>query len=164
MQNAIGNVGGLNKMTDIQLTCQAALYASGNLIGGKISLINAAFERYQVGAILASAVLSCKTALNQDVDLVLFSSDPSGTTFTENAAFSIATADLPKVLGVLTFAAANRKALGTPVVATLNNLNLVLEGLTYQVNSLYGACVIRGAFTPGSTSDFFLRLGISRDM
>lgn len=159
MSNAIGNAGRLNKVITTQLAVQAALaYATGDILGGKIT-ISGALARDGGSGILQNAILCCKSALAVNVDLVLFSADPSNTTFTENAAAAIATTDVEKVLGVLSLT--TRVVLGTPVVAALYNIGMPLEAAQ---RDLYACLIARGAFTATATTDLILRLGIQRDM
>lgn len=159
MQNVIGNVGRASNVLDVALTVQAAAYATGEVIGGKITLTNAV-ARDGATALLQSVQLCSKADLTVDFDLILFSADPSATTFSENNAVAIDPADAAKVLGVV--ALTSRKDLGTPVVVTAANVGLVLKSAADSRN-LYACLVVRGAHTPGSTSDLTLRLGLQLD-
>ena len=95
-----------------------------------------------------------------DIDVVVFSSDPSGTTFTENGAVAIATADVAKVLAAVTVT--TKKDLGTPVVASIGNLNIPVYAAT-DTRDLYACMVVRGAYTPATTSDVTVRFGFEQD-
>lgn len=159
MPNAIGNVGGLTKIVDVTPTVEAGAYASGDVMGGKMTLSNAVTMDGGTG-ILQSIMVCSKADLTVDLDVIIFSDDPTGTTFTENAAVAIATADAAKVLGVIPIA--TRKDLGTPVVAYALGIALpVAAGSTSR--SLYACCVARGAHTPGTTTDITFRFGILQD-
>lgn len=156
MQNVIGNVGIQTKVVDVQLTVQAAAYATGDVIGGKITIPNA-MARDGGAGLLQSVVLCSKADLTVNMDLVIFSADPANTTFTENGAVDIATTDVAKVLGALSLT--TRVDLGTPVVAALNNLNMPVQAAAAS-RSLFACLVARGAYTPAATADVILRFGI----
>lgn len=158
--NALGNVGGLTVMNDVTPVVQVAAYATGNLIGGKISFSTAMREDGATG-ILQSVTLCSKSALAVDVDLILFDSDPVGTTFTERSAIAVATTDAAKVLAAITLS--TRVTIGTPVVASRSSLNIPLKcGSASRI--IYGAMIARGAFTPASTTDLTIRLGVVQDV
>jgi hypothetical protein len=156
----IGNVGLANKMIDVQLTVEAAAYATGDVIGGKITIPNAV--RGDGGSGLLKSVLLCSKAdLTVNMDLVLFSADPANTTFTENAAVAIATTDVAKVLGVIQLA--TRFDLGTPVVTGAFNVDMIVQAAATS-RSLFACLIARGAYTPAATADVILRFGIQQDM
>ena len=138
---------------------QAAAYATGDVIGGKMTIPNAVLMDGGSG-ILQSIIACSKADLTVDMDVIIFSADPSGTTFTENGAIAVATADVAKVLGVVTLT--TRSDLGTPVVAALRNIGMPVESASTS-RSLFACAVMRGAFTPGTTSDLTFRFGISQD-
>lgn len=74
-------------------------YASGDLLGGKLTLSGV----YPVGPkepYLTSIAIQDLTEQSATIDVVLFDADPSGTTFTNNAELDIADADLPKIIGI----------------------------------------------------------------
>jgi hypothetical protein len=160
MQNVIGNVGLTNQVVDVQLTVQAAAYATGDVIGGKITIPNA-MARDGGSGLLKSVILCSKANLAVTMDLVLFSDDPADTTFTENGAVAIATTDVAKVLGALQLA--TRFELGTPVVAGAFNVDMVLRSGAAS-RSLFACLIARGAYTPAATADVILRFGIQRDL
>jgi hypothetical protein len=160
MQNVIGNVGGTNKIIDVQLTVQAAAYATGEIIGGKIT-IPKAMARDGGSGLLKSVLLCSKADLTVNMDLVLFSEDPSGTTFSENNAVAIATTDVAKVLGAVQLA--TRFDIGTPVVAGAYNVDMVVQSAA-DSRSLFACLIARGAYTPAATADVILRFGIQRDL
>lgn len=159
MQNVIGNVGQTTRVLDVQLTVEAAAYATGDVIGGKITIPNAMARDGGTG-LLKSVVLCSKADLTVNMDLVLFSDDPADTTFTENGAVAIATTDVAKVLGALQLA--TRFDLGTPVVTALNNVDMALRSGAAS-RSLFACLIARGAYTPAATADVILRFGIQQD-
>lgn len=137
---------------------QASAYADGDVIGGKQTLT--IFRGANRSAMLRSILVASKSDLTVNVDVILFSSDPSGSTFTENGALSVAAADAAKVIGI--FTVSTRVDLGTPVVALLQNqaTPLIGDGTT---RTIWAVMVVRGSYTPGSTSDVTLRLGVEEN-
>lgn len=134
-------------------------YVAGDVVGGKLSITSAA--RFSGGSLVVeNVVLADKAAALTDVDLWLFGADPASSTFTDDAAFTIADADLAKVVGVLNvslaYAAVNNGVLqytppaGLPVV--------LASGTT-----LYGVLVTRAAATLASTSDVTVILTVRQD-
>jgi len=156
----IGNVGLANKLIDVQLTVEAAAYATGDVIGGKITIPNAV-ARDGGSGLLKSVLLCSKADLTVNMDLILFGADPADTTFTENGAVAIATTDVAKVLGAIQLA--TRFDIGTPVVAGAFNVDMVVQAAAAS-RALYACLVARGAFTPAATADLILRFGLQQDV
>lgn len=156
MQNVIGNVGIETRVLDVTLVTQASAYATGDVIGGKITLTGA-MARVGGSGLLKSVQICSLADLTVDFDLILFSDDPTNTTFTENGAVAIATTDVAKILGVVGLT--SRKDLGTPVVVSLHNIDMALKSGANS-RDLYACLVARGTHTPASTADIVLRFGI----
>lgn len=142
------------------VTCQAAAYASGDVVGGLLE-IRVSGPMQGVGALLAAVILTDLAKQSIAIDLILFGENPSGSTFTENGAITIADADLPKYIGTVhvtdyTAFADNSAATATP---NTPGSNLPISVVLPPSGSLYGVLVVRGAPTYASTSDLKLRLG-----
>jgi hypothetical protein len=140
-------------------------YASGDLLGTKMTFTNALRNSVGTGYVIAVDI-SDKAAQAVDMDLVLFRQDPTNTTFTNNGAFSPADADLPKIIGVVNLAAASRFNFVDNGVKYLSGLALPIQGLSSTSASqgtLYGALVARGAYTGASSSDITVTLAIAQD-
>jgi hypothetical protein len=141
-------------------TVDTSAYASGDLIGAKITLANAVQVAAGSGELL-SLVLSDLANQKSDIDVVLFDSDPSTTTFTDQAALDIDDADLVKVIGVISIAAADYVSFVDNAVATLRDLRLGFK--LASGTSLYAALVCRGTPTYASSSDLKLRAIVNQD-
>lgn len=140
-------------------------YASGDLIGGKLTFTNALRPAVGSGYVVSVAIAD-KAAQAVDLDLVLFRSDPTGTTFTDQAAFDPADTDLSKVLAVINFGSSSRFAFSDNGTKYVGSLAIPLQGLTSASavqGTIYGALVARGAYTGASSSDITITLGISQD-
>jgi hypothetical protein len=148
-ENYIGRIGG-----DV-LTAPAAApavtttaYASGNVVGGLLTFTGAARAAAGAGLIQAASVLS-KSVQTAALDLLVFSANPSASTFTDHSAVSINSADTDKLVGVIHLT--DWSALGTASIA-----QAVSAGLPFKLasgTSLYGVLVARAAMTLASTSD-----------
>jgi hypothetical protein len=136
-------------------TVQAAAYASGNLFGGKQVLT--VLKDSNRSAVLRSALVTCKVAIATGFDLILFSSDPTNTTFTEKSAFAVAAADNAKVLGFTSLTTI--LATGTPSSTMVQGLYIPLVGDT-TTRSIWAALIAKGATTPSGTTDCTMRLGV----
>ena len=86
------NDGGYSALVSVTPTVEATPdYASGDVLGG---LMSVSAPRYPGGAgILHYLSVSIKVDLAPIMNIVLFKSNPSATTFTENGAFSLNAAD-----------------------------------------------------------------------
>lgn len=133
-------------------TCDTAAYATGELIGGKLSLaIN------KSNGIIQTVVLT--DAANQKVamDVVFFVQDPSSTTFTDQAALDIHDTDLKYIAGRISIAAADYVSYADNAEATVNTQ------FAFQLTSgttLYACLVSRGAPTYAAATDLQLRVTI----
>lgn len=146
-------------------TVDTAAYATGDLIGTKLEFENALREVKGSGFI-TGIVIADKGAQTADLDLVIFSSDPSSTTFTDNAAFDIADADLSKIVRVVHFTSTNRFSFADNMVHELNNQLLAVRALDANgsTNStLYGALISRGTPDFVTAGDVTITIGISQD-
>lgn len=158
--NTIGQVGGIGVFSSpgaITVTASSA-YATGNLVGGKLSFTSAARSGISSGIIQSVIINSASAQSASTFDIVFFNSDPTGTTFTDKTAFSIASADLPKVLGIAH--CTDVTTIGGSIALALNfGLPFVLA----QGTTLYGAIIVRGTPTFTATSDVTARLSILQD-
>lgn len=129
-------------------------YSIGDAIGGLMTFTGMA--RAAVGSgLLQNASLACKSAQTAAIDLVLFSANPTGSTITDNAPYSLAVADLPKVLTVVHLT--DWTSQGTPSFAQGGQL-ATIYALTLGQTSVYGVLVARAALTLASTSDISVTL------
>ncbi|WP_313534387.1 hypothetical protein [Sphingomonas sp.] len=145
----IGRVGGdvLTAPGNTPVVTTTA-YASGNVVGSLLTFTNAARAAAGSGLIQAASVLS-KSAQTAALDLLIFSANPSASTFTDKAAVTINAADTDKLVGVIHLT--DWSALGTASIA-----QAVAAGLPFKLaagTALYGVLVARAAMTLASTSD-----------
>lgn len=122
-------------------TIQNAAYASGNCMGG--------FQSVSAGStasVLNQLTLSSKGGLTTAKQLYVFSANPGGSTCTDKSTFTIAAADVGKVIG--TYAITPAAPTGTTITfGSLGGLGLG-TGSTF-----YFAIVETASETPASTTD-----------
>jgi hypothetical protein len=137
----------------IKITCAAigvttTQYSSGDLMGAKFTLTNAdpfgGDPPY-----LSFLTVQDLTAQSGAFDVIIFDADPAGTSFTENAAFDIADADLTKVIGIIKVAGADYAAFADSSAATVAPVGVISFNAAAGAN-LYGCCVSRDTKTYGA--------------
>ena len=143
-----------------QPTIDTAAYGAGELLGTKLSFQLSALTDTP-GVLIQSAQLVDQDNEKKAVDLVLFDSDPTATTFTNSAAFDIADADIPKIICVINFVAADYDSFADNAIGQVNNIGAVAR---LKVNDssriIYGALVAREAVTYTATTDLVARIGV----
>lgn len=134
-------------------------YASGDCIGGKFTLANAVRMSGGGGEIM-SVTVADKVAQNAPIDLIVFDADPGGTTFTDNAPLTIASADLLKINAIVGIVGANYNGFVGNSAACLANLRRVLNAVG---TTLYACLISRGTPTYASASDLQVKVVIEQD-
>lgn len=137
-------------------------YTTGDNMGGKITIekIGRLHRLIDSRGIIQSVVITDKSGQNLDIDVIFFDSDPSGTTFTDNAALTIVDADLVKIVG--TVLVNTWSAFAANGVGFETNLGIPFD-LGSANASLFAALVARNSHNLASTSDLTLRVGILQD-
>ena len=139
-------------------TVDTNAYATGELVGGKLT-----FTGSKAGFVV-SAQITDLAAQAVDFDVVLFDANPSATTFTDQAAFDIADADIPKVIGVINFPSTSRFAFADNSVHFVGGLGIPFSGSMVSGNpTIYGALISRGTPTFAASTDVKVKLAISQD-
>lgn len=132
-----------------------AAYTAGNVIGGLLTFASAA--RIAAGSgLVQSAVVDAKIALSGQYDLILFDSNPTGSTITDKTALAVVAADFDKIIGVAHIA--DWTSLGTPSLGQAQNLAMPFK--LGSGTTIYGALVTRVTPTFVSTSDVEIQLRI----
>jgi hypothetical protein len=139
--------------------CDTNAYAAGDLIGGKLTL-TPAVRLPGFGGIITRITIADKAKQNAAIDVVFFVANPTGTTFTDQAAFAIADADLLNAFHVQILAT-DYASYSDNSEATVNNL-----GAAFRLSSgsaLYAALVSRGTPTYAAAGDLQLAVAIAAD-
>lgn len=125
-----GGITSLIKITGAQVGVSGAAYATGDVLGD-LSPIKIEPVRGVYGTgIIHSVIIQDLSAQSGAIDLVIFDSNPTATTFTDNSALDIADADLPKVIGVISVTASDYDSFSDNVVATVRNIGLPVMSLS----------------------------------
>jgi hypothetical protein len=133
------------KITGAQVGVDGATYGSGDVLGDKCPIkIEAAKSPFGTG-IIHSVIIQDLSKQSGALDIVFFDSNPTATTFTDNAALDIADADLPKVIGVVSVLASDYAAFNDNSVATVKGISLPVKSLSS--NNLWIAVVSRDTKT-----------------
>lgn len=144
------------RILSVPLTVDTNAYATGDLIGTKITIPKATLGA-SLDGIIRSIVLDCKSSQTTAFDIVFFNADPTATTFTDNAAIAVAVADFDKIIGGWAFAVTTSWIdVGTPSFA---HAYVDIPYTLINGTSLYAALISRGTPTFAAT-DLTLKLGI----
>lgn len=157
-------VGQYQPSVKLALTVQAAAYAAADLVGGKLTFTNVT-RLAGCGVTIKSILIgdqAANSAANSVYDLILFDSDPTGTTFTENSPLDVADADLNKIVAVVRFDG----VAGTTLFTNVDN-NVIYKAVEIPVapttTSLFGALIARGGPTFAATTDVFITLNVQQN-
>lgn len=133
-------------------TVTAGAYSDGDNVGGLMKLKATNPESLPVGkfATIKAIIVADKGKQDISIDVILYSSNPSGTTFTDNAAQVIADADLGKIIHVENLTTYDDFSANS--VAGAVSLDTVIE----FTDGIYASLVTRGAPTYASTSDIIV--------
>ncbi len=141
----------------LALTVDTDIMASGDNIGGKLSLDLSILSQTRGAMFLDNIMIADRAKQSADMDMVLFKSDPSGSTFTNNLAQTIVDADIDKIIGVVPITA--HHVFVDNSVSRAVNLDLGLKLAAVQASlTLYAALVARSTPTFAATTDLSLIL------
>ena len=146
-----------NICLDVALTVQAAAYAQNDVLGGKLTFSGAS----QSGATrtkLVSLVLADEDGAATNATIVWFDTDPTNSTFTENAALTIHDSDLDDVSCSVPLTSHTTFAANGVSMAT----NIGCAWRSSTVNS-YAVVRVDAAVTPTVTDGFFIKACFERD-
>lgn len=160
-QDGVLSTGAATASATAVPVCDLNAYATGELIGGKLTLTGAARVSGGSGSIeTLTLVDQAKQALA--CDIVFFEADPSATTFTDQAAFDPADADLLNVCGVVSIVVADYASFNDNCVATKANIGIAFGPLSTGT-SIYAAIVARGAHDFAAATDLQLKVKFLQD-
>lgn len=139
-------------------TVTASAYTAGDVLGGKMTFASLLRSGVNSGVLQSITVIS-KAVQTTNIVVHLFKADPSNSTWTDKAAPSINSADLPNYIGAYTLANAS-SVLGTETIWTLDGIGKAIQA---SGTSLYAVATVVSTPTPASTSDFTFRLAVLQD-
>ncbi len=156
----IGEIGGNSRSFKIAPTVDTAVYASGDTVGGKLTLTSICRASGQ--AVTVTALTGVDEGNQKPTgNLLIFDADPSASTLTDNAAFVLHTNDSAKVIGRINIASSNWVTVGAAAHLLVSNVGLVLTPASGS--TLYAAFVTDGAPDMVGTDDLLFVLHILRD-
>ena len=128
----------------------ASAYTAGDAVGGKLT-----FEGCPETGLIHHLIIVDDDKENAEMDLFLFNAD--FTAVSDNAAFSVAAADMDNLITVINVATyRDGSSCG---VAVKENLSIPFE-LGNSTGRMYGQLVTRGTPTYTNTTDIQLRLAV----
>ena len=158
-------VGGLTKSVKVSgttIAVQADTYSTGVVLGTG-NPVTVELSRSQTGSgIIQTIAVQDKGKQSGAIDIVIFDSMPTATTFSDGFELNIAAADLTKVLGVVSIADTGYSSFMNNSVATKTNIGFVLQSLNTPNNLFYLAFVSRDGKTY-SANDLSVVIGILQD-
>lgn len=133
-------------------------YVSGDLCGGKVTFANMTKKVGGNGRLTRLNLLSID-AIAVAAAFLLFSKNPTNSTFTENGAFTIHASDLPYLLDAVPVLSANWVTLtGTAYYRNEIALNIPFQTQAAS-KDLYGALIAGGTINLSSTASIAAILG-----
>lgn len=154
-ENYIGKNGGDVLVSSVVPGVSTTAYATGDTLGGKLSLTGAA--RVTGGAgIIQSVTLHSKSNQTGAIDLLLFAADPTASTFTDNSPLALNAADFDKLIGVVHIT--DWTNLGTASIAQAQALGMPFD--LASGTTIFAVLVARSTPTLASTSDLKLVVNV----
>ena len=138
-------------------TQTSGAYSAGDFVDGKLSLLNIVPATGGSGIIHSVKVFS-KSPQTTTYWVILFNADPTGTTFADNAAGSIADADLNKIIGIAKCDQVFNLVAGSVHQATALGFPFKVAG-----TQAWAAVIAVSAITQTSTSDMMLAVDVIPD-
>lgn len=131
----------------VALVTTTSAYAAGEVIGTGVNEVTG----LSPGMFIQSVTITCKSCNTAQMDFIPFRSSMPNTTFTDNTAIAVSTADAFNVMSPIHVS--DWTSLGTPYVGTANGLAYEYVVPSDASPKLYFALVTRGTPTFGSSAD-----------
>ncbi len=129
-------------------------YSANDVMGALLTFTNCARIADEI-CIVTGVQVNLKSAVTPALTLILFSADPTGTTYTDNAAYSLAAADSAKVLKAIPVTTLQDH--GTPNSYSADGLFIPITPVS-GTRSIYGLLIDGTGVTLTSTSDLSIHL------
>ena len=156
--NIIGSVLGRTSKVAVTPTVTASsAYAAGNEVGGLMTFANV-FDAANSG-ILQSITVKCLSVQTTPLNLYLFTTNPTNSTWTDKTGPAINAADIPYMRGPFTFGYPD-SGLGT---CTIWELDAIAAAIVASSTSLYGILTCTATPTFASTSGITVSLTVLKD-
>lgn len=152
--------GGQTLTAQATPTIDTTIYAAGQVIGGKLTLPSL-LGTGALGGIFQSFTVTDKAKQTAAMTLVLFSADPSSTTFTNHTALTVNAADVAKIIGQVSLLATDYQSVANLSIGSKPGI-----GMSFSVPSgttLYACLIANGTPTYGTASDLLLSVSVISD-
>lgn len=160
--SAAGNVGGFHTSVATTPTVQNAAYATGNAIGGLQTIAVWRSTSTSSGKIDNISIAS-KGGSTQGWTVYLWNTTPSGSTCTDKTAFSLAAADVSKMVAAAPIVM-TPQVVGAGSTVTFASVEPAITASNAAVSTNVFMCVVvNGAVTPASTTDLVITVAASQD-
>lgn len=148
-------------IVSVSPTVTAGAYSAGDVFGTKMTITDAANVTGR-GGILCEVSMFDEGAngLVDTIDVFIFDDDPSGSTFTDNAALAIVDADGPKIVAAVQLDQSFDTGDGIYLAKT--GLNIPYRCVDGS-RDLYAVAVHRGTWAPDATDGITFRFKMVRD-
>jgi len=135
----------IRKIAGTTIAATATTYASADCIGTKFEIANLNRGVAGMAPILTAVTVTDLDDQQGALDVILFDSDPSATTFTDDAALDIADADLTKIIGMVKVTSSDYSTFNDNAVGQVHSIGLAID--LAGGSSAYGVVVSRDAKT-----------------
>jgi hypothetical protein len=160
-ENYVGKVGGPTTIISPTITVSTSpAYTANDVVGGKLTLTDALRVSGGTG-ILQSLCIIDKGNQKAALEILIFDSNPSSGTYTDNGAFSWNATDGAKLIRRISVLASDYTTFGTAAIADLSTGGKVLKASGSK--NLYAVIVTTGTPTYVATTDLIVRFGILQD-
>lgn len=156
----LDNAVGQTRTVSISPTVDTDAYTANDIVGGKLTITNAARTSGGSGVILGVTLIDMS---KQDVeyDIFIFEQDPTNGTYTDDLTIDIHDTDADFLVGHITISPGHYADAADNSVATVNNINLPFTASGSA--NLYAIAVTRGTPTYAAATDVQLRFKIAQD-
>lgn len=154
-------------VTAAPVVSTAGAYSAGHDIGGLLTFTGAIFASNGLAKLKAVRITDTSKQ-SANVDLLLFSANPTGSTFTARSATAIVAADLPKIVTCINIT--THSAFSATGLSYARDLDTKIfsatpaSGVGQMTFTLYGALIARATPTYAATSALNVYLDIEQDV
>ncbi|MCB8942535.1 MAG: hypothetical protein H6658_02045 [Ardenticatenaceae bacterium] len=149
----------VTKKSGATIAASASTYTSGDVFGGLITLSDVLDSTTFFGRIKKITIQALESTTVDEIDVIIFDSNPSTSTLNDSQGIDIADADDEKVIAVVQFAATDfAPSAGNNKYAT-KELDLLVQG---AADDLFLALTSGGTWTFGSANGIGLVISIEK--
>lgn len=160
-ENHIAQIGGHSEVVVTTPTIDTTPdYSAGDLVGDKLT-INGIGRIASGSGVIVNVFLTSDVDTTATFDVLFFFDDPTGTTFTDNSALSLAVADLHFLIGAVSLDTI--VDMGTPVMIKPSVPVSLPFTCDPGTDDIYAAIIARGTYNAAGSADLNLVVGVLQD-